>query len=63
MILEGHYPTHKHTKGVMLPQFPKINEVNLKSISKILGGNWLLAAFLSLSHWVLLHACKAGLAI
>ncbi len=63
MILEGHYLAHKHTKEVTLPQFPKVNEVNLKSVSEILGENWLLAAFLSLSHRVLLHACKAGLAV
>jgi len=63
MILEGHYPTHKHPKGVTLPQFPEVNEVNLKSVSEILGENWLSAAFLSLSHRVLLHASKAGLAV
>ena len=63
MILEGHYPAHKHPKRVMLPQFPEVNEVNLKSISEILGENWLSAAFLSLSDRVLLHASKAGLAV
>ncbi len=44
MILEVHYPVHKHTKGVTLPQFPEVNEVNLKSVSEILFekiGFWL----------------------
>ena len=63
MILEGHYPVHKHPKGVTLPQFPEVNEVNLKSVLEILGENWLLAAFLSLSHRVLLDASKACLAV
>jgi hypothetical protein len=63
MILEGHYPVHKHPKGVTLPQFPGVNEVNLKSVSEILRENWLSAAFLSLSDGVLLHESKAGLAV
>ncbi len=63
MILEGHYPAHKHPKGVTLPQFPVVNKVNLKFVSEILRENLLLAAFLSLSHRVLLHASKALLAV
>ena len=35
MILDCHYPTHEDSKGILLPQLSKINEINLEPVTKV----------------------------
>jgi hypothetical protein len=56
MVLQCHDPVHQHSKWISLPQFPKINEVNLEPHSIMETSNWFSASLGRLGDRILLEA-------
>jgi hypothetical protein len=63
VIFNGHYPVLHYSVHVLLPHGSHVNEIHLKTVTKLWGNDELLCTFPSWHSRLLLHAHVAILAV